>query len=304
MNTAKMVMVIGAMVCFLGVSSAVSAEDELEKKMMEATGKAVVAMIWGTKEEARAECEAARQLLLPVAAPKYLSAYVEACYGLTASKFGPQKKPESCPYFQRAVDIWRENPPPADNDEVALRHAGKLKEWKDFVSENCPSTDVATSPPSDAVGKLPVAVPEGATVETLENISYVMPGGWTLEGYVATGGNAYFKNNALDYNLSVQREAGDATGDYPETEVLHSGRNLDWKYTSFVEGGKYYMFFARVKFADAQVHIGITSSGSSEGGVDKATALGIARKLAETIKVLGPRRCIGECGPGKIIPAS
>ncbi|MDF1590785.1 MAG: hypothetical protein P1P89_04650 [Desulfobacterales bacterium] len=106
--------------------------------MMSATGKATVKMIYATMEEARTECEAARALL-PDTAPKYLFAYVEACLGLTASKFGPHKKPESCPYYQRAIDIWRDNPPPADNDEIALKYAAKLKEWKDSVAQNCPA---------------------------------------------------------------------------------------------------------------------------------------------------------------------
>jgi hypothetical protein len=63
------------------------------------------------------------------------------------------------------------------------------------------------------------------------------------------------------------------------------------------------VFYARVKFDDAIVNIGMSSSDKADkDGVDKATTLDIARKLAESIKVLGPRRCIADCGPGKITP--
>lgn len=290
-------------VCFAWFVPAAQAKDALEEAMQSAMGGAVIKMISATKEEARAECEAAR-LLLPVTAPKYLSAYVEACFGMTASEFGPQKKPDSCPYYQRAVEIWRDNPPPADNDEVALRHAKMLRGWKKSVAENCPATDIAPTPAPDPAKFAPIAVPVGATVETLENLSYVMPGGgWTANYFNPTGGNALFKNSGLEYNLSVQRRGANEPGDYPEQEKLGSGQILEWQYTSFAGSGKNYMFFARVKFAEAAVDIGITSSGSSDAGVDKATALEVARKLAETIKVLGPRRCIADCGPGTITPA-
>jgi hypothetical protein len=116
------------------------AAPDLEKEMMVATGKAVAKMIFGTKEEARAECEAGRAQL-SAKTPKYLAAYVEACVALTVSPFGPEKKPESCPYYRRAVDIWRDSPPPKASDEVALKRAGKLKQWKDAVA-GCPNAAV------------------------------------------------------------------------------------------------------------------------------------------------------------------
>jgi hypothetical protein len=289
-------------ICFCGIVPAARAEDALERQMKSAMAKALIRQITGTKEEARQECEAARKLL-PATAPKYLSAYVEACFGLTASESGPQKKPESCPYFQRAVEIWRDNPPPAENDEIAMSHAQMLKGWKDSVAEDCPSTGTAPAVSAGSAKFTPIVMPGGATVETLENISYVMPGGWTIDHFNPTGGGAYFKNSALEYNLAVYRSAANETGNYPEKEKLGSGRILEWEYTSFVGGGKHYMFFARVKFDAADVSIGMTSSGSSEAGVDKATALEIVRKIAETLRVLGPRRCIADCGPGTITPA-
>ncbi|MCL5669605.1 MAG: hypothetical protein M1392_06560, partial [Gammaproteobacteria bacterium] len=101
------------------VASPAFASTDLEKQMMVATGGAIVKMIFGTPEEARAECEAGRAQL-SAETPKYLAAYVEACVALTTSAFGPHKKPESCPYYQRAIDIWRKNPPPSANDEIAL----------------------------------------------------------------------------------------------------------------------------------------------------------------------------------------
>jgi len=289
-------------ICSLWIVPSAHAENPLEEKMTSAMVNALIKQITGTNEEAREECEAARKLL-PPAAPKYLSAYVEACFGLVVSPGGPQKKPESCPYWQRAVQIWRDYPPPADNDEIALKHARKLEGWKNSVAKDCPSAGIAPTASADSAKATPIVVPGGATVETLENISYVMPGGWIIDRFNPTGGGAYFKNSALEYTLAVYRGAANETGDYPEKEKLGSGRILEWKYTSFVGSGKHFMFFARVKFDAADVYMGMTSSGSSEAGVDKATALEIVRKLAETMRVLGPRRCIADCGPGTITPA-
>lgn len=282
----------------LTASPAFAAAD-LEKELMVATGKAMAKMMFGDKrDEARAECEAGRARLSP-GAPKYLSAYVEACLAYTVSKFGPHKKPETCPYYQRAIDIWRDNPPPRDNDEIALQYAEKLKQWKDALAENCPS---AAAP---ATAKMaPIVVPEGATVETLEGISYVMPGGWTVEEFMPVGGSAYFENSALKYAMAVEREAANDSDDiYSERETLRSGRMFAWKYGEVFDG--YYALYARVKFDDANVDIGISSAkdGPDAGVVDKTTALGIARKLAESMKVLGPRRCISDCGAGTVTPA-
>ena len=147
-------------------------------------------------------------------------------------------------------------------------------------------------------------MPEGATVETLEGISYVMPGGWAVEKFDETGGHATFKNDALKYALLVERKAADNPGDKGERETLSSGRVLEWEHIPFIPGGRFYVFYARVNFDDASVNIGMSSyDKASNDGVDKATALGIARTVAESMKVLGPRRCIAECGPGTITPA-
>ena len=65
------------------------------------------------------------------------------------------------------------------------------------------------------------------------------------------------------------------------------------------------MFYARVNFDDAIVNIGMSSS-------DKASTRTVSTRpprsasraqLAESVKVLGPRRCIAACGPGTITPA-
>ena len=233
---------------------------------------------------------------------KYLSAYIQACFAMMALEFGPHKKPESCPYYQRAIDIWRENPPPRENDEIAVKRADLLKKWKDALAEHCPSAAAPTT--AAAAKQRPIPVPEGATVETLEGISYVMPGGWAVEEFDETGGNATFKNDALKYVLLVERKAADDPGDYEEKEPLGSGRILEWRHMELIDGSGFYVFYARVKFDDAYVNIGMSSSDkASNDGVDKATALGIARTVAESMKVLGPRRCIAECGPGTITPA-
>jgi hypothetical protein len=279
----------------LAAAPAVAAAD-LEKEMTAATGKAVSKMIFGTQEEARAECEAGRAQL-STRTPKYLAAYIEACVALTVSPFGPGKKPDSCPYYQRAVDIWRDSPPPKSSDDVALSRARKLKQWKDAIAESCPTAAAAKAKPT------PIVVPEGATVETLEGISYVMPGGWTVENFDETGGHANFENDTLKYGLLVERKAANDKGDYTEKEPLSSGRTFEWEHKEFIKGSGFYVFYARVKFDDAIVNIGMSSSDKADNdGVDKTTALDIARKLAESIKVLGPRRCIADCGPGEITP--
>ncbi len=152
----------------------------------------------------------------------------------------------------------------------------------------------------------PIPVPEGATVETLEGISYVMPGGWTVERFYKIGGNASFKNDTLQISLVVQRTAASKVPDdfYTERETLGGGQPFEWVHKELVKGSGYHMFYARVKFNDAVVNIFLDSSVKpSTVGVDKATALGIARKLAKSIKLLGKRRCIGDCGQGTFKPA-
>ena len=287
----------------LVVASPVFADADLEHEMKVATGKAVVKMIFGTHDEARAECEAGRTLL-SANAPKYLAAYIEACVAMTVSAPGPQKKPESCPYYQRAIDTWRDNPPPKDDDEIALEYARKLAEWKDAVATNCPT---AASAAAAGVAKMaPIPVPDGATVETLEGISYVLPGGWTVERFYKIGGNAFLKNDALQLSLAVQRTAASKVPDdfYTERETLSGGQPFEWVHKEQVKGSGYHVFYGRVKFDDAIVNIFLDSSATpSTVGVDTATALGIARRLAESIKLLGERRCIGDCGPGTIKPA-
>lgn len=273
------------------VASSAFASAELEKQIVEATGKAVDKMVFGPKEDARAQCEIARKLL-PATAPKYLSAYVEGCLGFTAAAL--DKKPEACRHYQRAIEIWRKTPPPATNDEIALNHATKLKSWKSIAGRTCPSVTasiVAASAPT------PIAVPGGATVATLEGISYVMPGGWALTKFNETGGYAYFDNSTLKYSLSVKRKAVDhpgAGGVKVERETLNSGHVLEWHASSNT-------FDAYVKFDDALV---IISFWSIETRIDQATALDLARQIAESMKVLGARRCIADCGPGTITPAS
>lgn len=273
------------------VASPAFADDDLEEKVVAATGKAVDKMIFGPKEEAPVQCEIARNLL-PASAPKYLFAYVEGCLGFTEAALG--NKPEACRHYQSAIETWRKNPPPATNDEIALEHASTLDGWKSVAGRSCPSAGPSTVRASEPP---PIALPGGATVATLEGISYVMPDGWALAKFNEIGGSAYFDNSTLKYGLKIERLAVDhpgAEGVEAERETLRSGHVLEWHATSnYLD--------AYVKFDDAVVYI---SFFSIETSVDQATALGLARQIAESMKVLGPRRCIEDCGPGTITPAS
>jgi hypothetical protein len=278
------------LICLLIASPALAADD-LEKQIVAATGKAVDKMIFGPKEEAPVQCEIARKLL-PSSAPKYLSAYIEACLGFTEAALG--KEPEACRHYQSAIETWRKNPPPATNDEIALKHVTTLEGWKGIVGRSCPSAGPSTVRASEPTM---IAVPEGATVATLEGISYVMPGGWALAKFNETGGYAYFNNSTLKYNLRIERKAVDhpgAEGVEAERETLSSGHVLEWHAESN-------SLAAYVKFDDAVVYINFFSI---ETRVDQETALDLARQIAESLKVLGSRRCIEDCGPGTITPAS
>ena len=273
------------------VASPAFADDDLEEQIVAATGKAVDKMIFGPKEEAPVQCEIARNLL-PASAPKYLFAYVEGCLGFTEAALG--NKPEACRHYQSAIETWRKNPPPATNDEIALEHASTLDGWKSVAGRSCPSAGPSTVRASEPP---PIALPGGATVATLEGISYVMPDGWALAKFNEIGGSAYFDNSTLKYSLKIERLAVDhpgAEGVEAERETLGSGHVLEWHANS-------YNLDAYVTFDDAVVYI---SFFSIETNVDQATALGLARQIAESMKVLGPRRCIEDCGPGTITPAS
>lgn len=273
-----------------------SASPDLEKEMLTATGKAFAKVLFGTAEEARAECEAGRAQLKP-GSPKFLAAYVEACLALTVAKPGTEKKPATCPYYRRAIDIWRKTPPPKAEDEVALKRARQVKQWKESLSTNCPEAGLVAAKPK------PIAVPAGATVETLEGISYVMPAGWMVEKFDDVDGHGYFKQAEAGLGLLVERRAVTDVGEYTQSEVLKSGRSFEWVHREFIDGSGFYVFYARVKFDTAIVNIGLSATGKeNKSGIDKDTALTLARNLAESVKLLGPRRCIGDCGPGKITP--
>lgn len=265
-----------------------------EKEMRSTLGKAVVKMLTGSQEAARAECEAGRAKLTEKS-PKYLGAYIEACLALAAAPTGPGKKPASCAYYQRAVRIWKDNPPPKDNDDLRIERANKQNEWRNAAEKHCSDS------PSKAEMK-PVSIPRvpGGVVETQEGLSFELPDGWSVEKFDEVSGWAFLKGPD-DYEMRVERTGSGADADYPERETLPDGRELRIEFKPFLAGAKNHVLFARVMLKDERIQIGMTRMKAAEG-VEKERGLSWLRALASTAKVTGPRRCIGDCPPGKVRP--
>lgn len=258
-------------------------------------GKAVVQMIYGTQDTARAACEAGRAGLTD-ASPKYLRAYVESCLALTAAPFGPEKKPAACAYHQRALRIWKENPPPKDDDDSRIARATRQREWRQAAAKDCPE-----EPRSEPAAK-PAAIPviPGGIVETQEGLSFELPDGWAVDQFDDVSGWANLKGPD-GYVLRVERTGLGGYSDYPDKEKLPDGRELQTEYKLFLPKTKSFVLYARLMLKDECIRFGMTRM-QSEEGVEKDRGFGWLRAVASSAKITGPRLCIGDCPPGTVRP--
>jgi len=257
----------------------------IEKEVETVIAKAVIETIDGKIDAARAVCEGWRARL-PEGSPKYLNAYFEACLAYAAAPAGPGVKPVACPHYQRAVQIWRETPPPKDAEDSRLRRARDMKLWREAAVMHCPADPAAAKP---------AAIPDipGGIVETQEGISFELPAGWSVAEFNDAIGATDLKGPD-DHRLFMERMTS-AVPAYSEVEKLPDGREFQ---TDFNQ--EYNMLLARVILKDGVVRFAFRRKGS--GVVEKERAVGWVRAIASSVKVLGPRRCIGECPPGTVRP--
>lgn len=274
---------------------AARAGDDLEGKMLKSIGKAFAAYLLQTGEDAGVHCEQASALLTGKP-PTYLNAYIEECRAIVSLIHDKgEKNAKRCTLYTKAIDIWRTSPPPRNDEDAALTRAGRLVSWKDAAAKACGTP----RPPRRA---LAVAVPDGAMVETQEGIAYTMPGGWTVSRYDEVSGAAEFRHGGLNYVMSVARATKATTG-YPNTDTLANGRTIQWEHGELIKGVGGSAFFAVIALDEGRIYVGITSL-SKDVKVDRETAMAIVRRIATDAKVLGPRRCIGECRDGTVTPAA
>lgn len=262
-----------------------------EKEMLSMLGKTVAQMIYGTQDTARAACEEGRAKLTGES-PKYLGAYIEACLALTAAPFGPALKPASCAYYQRAIQIWKDNPPPKDDDDSRIARAVRRKEWQESLEKNCPEDFPSKTKPA-AVPQVP-----GGVVETQEGLSFELPDGWRVEKFDEVTGWAFLKGPD-GYAMRVERAGLGGYAEYPDKETLPDGRELQTEYKLFLAGAKNHVLYARVMLKDECIQLGMTRI-QSEEGVEKKRGLSWLRGVAASTKITGPRRCIGDCPSGKV----
>lgn len=253
-------------------------------------GKTVVQMIYGTQDTARAACEEGRAKLTGES-PKYLGAYVEACLAVTAAPFGPALKPASCAYYQRAIQIWKDNPPPKDDDDSRIARAVRRREWQESLEKNCPGEFPPMAKPA-AISQVP-----GGVVETQEGLSFELPDGWSVEHFSDISGWASLAGPD-GYSMRVERSGLGDYGDYPDKEKLPDGRELQTEYKPFLKS-KSYVLYTRLMLKDECINIGLTRLKSDEG-VEKDRGFAWVRAVAASAKITGPRRCIGDCPPGKV----
>lgn len=262
--------------------------------MLAMLGKTVAQMIYGTPETARAACEAGRAELTD-ASPKYLGAYVEACLALAAAPTGPGKKPAACAYHQRALKIWKENPPPKDDDDSQIARASRQREWRLAAEKDCPED------PGEKTKPKPAALPEipGGIVETQEGLSYELPDGWTVRSFSDISGSANLKGPD-GYMMTVERSGLDGYSGYPDKEKLPDGREMQTEFKPFLPQTKSnHVLYARIMLKDECIRFGMTRMQSAEG-VGKDRGFDWLRAVASSARVVGPRRCIGDCPPGTV----
>lgn len=283
----------------LAAASPAFAAPSLESQLRTATGKAFAKLLFDDQAAARAECETGKALLT-AKAPKYLAAYSEECFALTAAPAGPGNEALKCPHYVRAVEIWRTSPPPMKDDEdAALLRAGKLKDWKSFASKNCGAPAEAARTDMGPI----TSIAPGSRLRTQEGLSYVVPDGWTISRFDDTEGFAMLSHAGRNYDMRVARVSLKNKGDYTDKTPLPSGGTLEWKHIEFVPKSGMYVMYGRVKLNGAYAEFGVVPNRNAPSGasVDKDFALEALKAVAGTAKIEGKRACIGDCGPGEII---
>lgn len=142
-----------------------------------------------------------------------------------------------------------------------------------------------------------VAVQAAQLVETEEAISFTMPDGWSLSNFSERTGSALLVHGASGMKLLVERYGFAGKQDpYKNKTPLSGGRTLEWQYTTKL----WPLLQGRVTLADAHILIGITSK-DLKSAVPQEAGMAALRRIGETVKVLGPRKCIGgECKPGTV----
>ena len=291
-----MTRIVALALAVLFAAAPAAAQADLESQMRQATGRMVVKLLFADVAGARAECEAGKALLT-AGTPGYLAAYSEECFAVAAAPAGPGNEKPRCPGYLRAIDIWRVSPPPMDDEDAALQRAGKLKEWKSFAAAHCGVPDETAR--SDMGPIAPVA--PGSRLETEEGVSYLVPDGWTVERFFESSGEAVLRDAGRGYRMRVARVGLNDTTEYTDTEVLPSGGVLEWTHVEFVRGSGIYVTYARTDLVEAYLEIGVsTDANGPPAGVDKDFALELIRGLADSARIVSARRCIGNCGPGRI----
>lgn len=273
-----------------------------EKVVVLQVGEAIGISIFQTPEAAVDACEAARKLIKP-SAPKYLAFHVERCLGLVVED-GGVKGGKRCPHYKNALAIWKASPAPVDpNDEdAALSRAKFVREMKEEVAAYC--TPGAAPPKKRDPNAMTLAPRAGATLETMEGLSYALPDGFGVASFDPDSGLANLRNPATGLGLRIERVAlnsSEAKDSYPQKEVTPAGTRWEWEYKEFIPGSGFYVIYGKVTLANAVVVLGASDERKeSKKGIDKDVGLALFRKIAESVRVTGPRKCIGECGPGTL----
>lgn len=275
----------------LAAASPAYAYPKIEDRMIDATAEALKINLFGKEAaRARAECETAKALLT-AKTPKYLTAYSELCFAFATPVDGTGGQKQRCPYYLRAIDIWRTSPPPMDDEDDALKRARLLNSWKSFAAKDC---GVPLASARTDMGPVTSIAP-GSRLKTQDGLSYVVPEGWIVDSFNETEGFAMLSHAARQVIMRVARGSLNDTGDYSDKTALPGGRALEWKYTGSM--------FGRAKLSGAAMEFGmITGKGAPSGAsVDKDFALETLTAIAASAKVEGKRACIGNCGPGEIV---
>jgi hypothetical protein len=289
-------------VVFAASGSAV-AQQSLERQLLSATGNALIKSIQEDSKAGVAICEDARKLIVP-GSPAFLNFYIERCLAAVVEPGGVMGGAR-CPHYEKAIAIWRASPPkvdPAEEDE-AIKRAKMLRQAVEDSARYCTpgaSPRAFADPEAMAIPPTP-----GATLETQEGLAYALPPGFGVKSFDPDSGLAILRDPVADLILRVERKGlNDASArslNYPDRETMPSGAVLAWEYNELIQGSGSYVLYGRVTLTNAYVVLGVTTGAkSAEKSVDKSAGLELFRKIAGSVHVIGPRRCIGECGPGKL----
>lgn len=294
-----------AFIAAAGFSGAAFAYPPEESAMLSFTGKAMVASFTQGHDAAMAICESSRASLT-AQSPKYLAFYIERClatFAETGSVNGGVDGGKRCPHYERAIAIWRATPPPLDrNDEdSAIGRARFLREIKEDYAAYCGANPPGKPKPPAATAMV-VPPMADATVTTGEGISYALPAGFGVRMWDPDTGAAHLRNPVTGDDFSVMRQSSDwavKMGALPEKETVAPGVAMEWEYVEFLPGAKSYVMHARVPLPMATISIGAGNL-AAPAGIDKAAGLAALRAVAKSVKIIGPRQCIGDCKAGTV----